>query len=89
MGPNRIWEYFKADPFWGRSSYLYRGLFDQLFPPQCAATVKKWIPIWTKETDPSGRVSEVHVASTIQVSSTKGGASTIQVTSMESLAVSV
>lgn len=84
MGPKIICECFKADPFWGLSSYLYRGLFDQLFPPQCATNVKKWIPIWTKETDPSGRVSEVHVANTIQVKSTKGVASTIQVTSMES-----
>ena len=49
---------------------MYRRLFDQHFPPQCAATVERWVPIWTKETDPSGRVSNVHVASTVHAAST-------------------
>lgn len=50
---------------------MYRRLFDQHFPPQCAATVERWVPIWTKETDPSGRVSGVHVASTVHVAGSK------------------
>ena len=29
------------------------------------------MPIWTKETDPSGRVSDVHVASTVRVAGSK------------------
>ncbi|KAJ6164200.1 hypothetical protein N7470_002872 [Penicillium chermesinum] len=37
------------------SSYLYRTMFDEHFPPYCAGTVERWTPTWSKETDPSGR----------------------------------
>jgi hypothetical protein len=36
-------------------SYWYRLMFDEHFPPHCASTVKRWIPKWSKQTDPSGR----------------------------------
>ncbi|KAL8833691.1 MAG: hypothetical protein Q9170_004136 [Blastenia crenularia] len=38
-----------------KEAYLYRLMFDDLFPPQCASTVMRWTPTWTKQTDPSGR----------------------------------
>lgn len=38
-----------------QSSYWYRMMFDEHFPPHCASTVKRWIPNWSKQTDPSGR----------------------------------
>lgn len=30
-------------------------MFDEHFPPSCAGTVERWIPMWSKQTDPSGR----------------------------------
>ena len=38
-----------------KEAYWYRMMFDELFPPQCAATVMRWKPTWSKQTDPSGR----------------------------------
>ncbi|KAL8938097.1 MAG: hypothetical protein Q9216_004070 [Gyalolechia sp. 2 TL-2023] len=38
-----------------KEAYWYRLIFDELFPPQCASTVMRWTPTWTKQTDPSGR----------------------------------
>ena len=37
------------------SSYWYRCMFDEHFPPYCAETVMRWTPTWSKQTDPSGR----------------------------------
>ncbi|KAL8874265.1 MAG: hypothetical protein Q9174_000385 [Haloplaca sp. 1 TL-2023] len=38
-----------------KEAYWYRLMFDELFPPQCASTVMRWTPTWSKQTDPSGR----------------------------------
>lgn len=38
-----------------KEAYWYRLMFDELFPIQCASTVMRWTPTWTKQTDPSGR----------------------------------
>lgn len=35
--------------------YWYRMMFDEHFPPYCASTVERWVPMWSKQTDPSGR----------------------------------
>ncbi|KAL8822010.1 MAG: hypothetical protein Q9223_000001 [Gallowayella weberi] len=45
-----------------KEAYWYRLMFDELFPPQCASTVMRWTPTWSKETDPSGRAIATHVA---------------------------
>lgn len=37
------------------TSYWYRMMFDEHFPPTCASTVERWTPTWSKQTDPSGR----------------------------------
>ena len=48
-------------PEWGtdvpdsKEAYWYRTMFDEVFPPQCASTVERWTPTWSKQTDPSGR----------------------------------
>jgi asparagine synthase (glutamine-hydrolysing) len=48
-------------PEWGddipdsKEAYWYRCMFDEHFPPQCAKTVMRWTPTWSKQTDPSGR----------------------------------
>ncbi|KAL8763777.1 MAG: hypothetical protein Q9184_000479 [Pyrenodesmia sp. 2 TL-2023] len=45
-----------------KEAYWYRLMFDELFPPQCASTVMRWAPTWTKQTDPSGRAISTHQA---------------------------
>ena len=48
-------------PEWGndipdsKEAYWYRTMFDELFPPCAAATVMRWTPTWSKQSDPSGR----------------------------------
>ncbi|OKL58897.1 putative asparagine synthetase [Talaromyces atroroseus] len=48
-------------PEWGddipttKEAYWYRTMFDEHFPPYCASTVERWVPTWSKQTDPSGR----------------------------------
>ena len=38
-----------------KEAYWYRTMFDELFPQQCASTVMRWTPTWSKQSDPSGR----------------------------------
>ncbi|MCJ1476679.1 asparagine synthetase [Lambiella insularis] len=45
-----------------KEAYWYRLMFDEHFPPYCASTVMRWMPTWSKQTDPSGRAIETHVA---------------------------
>jgi asparagine synthase (glutamine-hydrolysing) len=55
-------------PAWGsdipdsKEGYWYRCMYDELFPVQCAETVKRWTPKWSNQTDPSGRAIATHVA---------------------------
>ncbi|KAI5837519.1 hypothetical protein DFP73DRAFT_567422 [Morchella snyderi] len=55
-------------PEWGadapdsKEGYWYRCMFDEQFPAQCAPTVMRWKPTWSKQTDPSGRAIDIHVA---------------------------
>jgi len=43
-----------------KEAYWYRCMFDEHFPPQCASTVMRWTPTWSKQTDPSGRAISIH-----------------------------
>jgi len=46
-----------------KEAYFYRELFSKHFPQESAAkTVKRWVPKWQKDLDPSGRANETHVA---------------------------
>ncbi|EXJ59010.1 asparagine synthetase [glutamine-hydrolyzing] 2 [Cladophialophora yegresii CBS 114405] len=45
-----------------KEAYWYRLMFDEHFPPYCASTVMRWTPTWSKQSDPSGRAIETHVA---------------------------
>ncbi|KAF2642426.1 glutamine-hydrolyzing asparagine synthase [Massarina eburnea CBS 473.64] len=53
-------------PEWGsdvpdsKEAYWYRCMFDEHFPPYCASTVRRWVPTWSKQTDPSGRAISTH-----------------------------
>ena len=52
-----------------KEAYWYRTLFHKHFPQQSAAqTVRKWIPKWQENTDPSGRSNAAHIHSVIDVS---------------------
>ncbi len=45
-----------------KEAYLYRSIFQKHFPQVSAAqTVRKWIPKWQENEDPSGRANEAHV----------------------------
>lgn len=45
-----------------KEAYFYRTLFQKHFPQVSAAqTVRKWIPKWQENTDPSGRANAAHV----------------------------
>ena len=43
-----------------KEAYWYRTMFDELFPQQCASTVMRWTPTWSKQSDPSGRYAPLH-----------------------------
>uniref|UniRef100_UPI00404B4175 asparagine synthase B n=1 Tax=Flavobacterium sp. TaxID=239 RepID=UPI00404B4175 len=48
-----------------KEAYFYRKIFHQHFPQTHAAqTVRKWIPKWQTNTDPSGRANQAHLQST-------------------------
>ncbi|CAG8959693.1 hypothetical protein HYFRA_00001598 [Hymenoscyphus fraxineus] len=53
-------------PEWGtdipdtKEAYWYRTMFDEHFPPYCAESVVRWVPTWSKQTDPSGRAISIH-----------------------------
>ncbi|AWG26831.1 asparagine synthase B [Flavobacterium kingsejongi] len=45
-----------------KEAYFYRDIFHKHFPQVSAAqTVRKWIPKWQENTDPSGRANAAHV----------------------------
>ena len=44
-----------------KEAFYFRNIFEELFPQESAIkSVLKWIPKWQKNTDPSGRVADVH-----------------------------
>lgn len=47
-----------------KEAWWYRKMFDAHFPPQCADTVKRWVPKseWGCNADPSGRAQKTHEA---------------------------
>ncbi|KAH8697237.1 putative asparagine synthetase Asn2 [Talaromyces proteolyticus] len=55
-------------PEWGsdipdtKEAYWYRTMFDEHFPASCAGTVERWVPTWSKQSDPSGRAIATHQA---------------------------
>jgi asparagine synthase (glutamine-hydrolysing) len=55
-----------------KEAYFYREIFNSYFPQESAAkSVKKWIPKWQKDLDPSGRASSTHVAQTSFIEAAK------------------
>ncbi|CCG53780.1 Probable asparagine synthetase [glutamine-hydrolyzing] [Flavobacterium indicum GPTSA100-9 = DSM 17447] len=45
-----------------KEAFFYRSIFHKFYPQQSAAqTVRKWIPKWQENLDPSGRANAAHV----------------------------
>ncbi len=46
-----------------KEAYFYREIFHEFYPQESAAkSVKRWIPKWQKDLDPSGRANTSHIA---------------------------
>jgi asparagine synthase (glutamine-hydrolysing) len=51
-----------------KEAYFYRTIFHKYYPQASAAeTVRKWIPKWQENTDPSGRANAAHVKADIEI----------------------
>jgi asparagine synthase (glutamine-hydrolysing) len=46
-----------------KEAYFYREIFTEFYPQESAArSVKRWVPKWQEDLDPSGRASTTHIA---------------------------
>lgn len=53
-----------------KEAFFYRGIFHKFFPQVSAAeTVRKWIPKWQENQDPSGRANAAHVKADVLIAS--------------------
>ena len=51
-----------------KEAYFYRMIFHKYYPQQSAAeTVRKWIPKWQENQDPSGRANAAHVKADVEI----------------------
>ncbi len=51
-----------------KEAYFYRTIFNKYYPQISAAqTVRKWIPKWQENQDPSGRANAAHVHADIEI----------------------
>jgi asparagine synthase (glutamine-hydrolysing) len=54
-----------------KEAYYYRSIFHKFYPQESAAqTVRKWIPKWQANTDPSGRANAAHVKADTEIAKT-------------------
>lgn len=54
-----------------KEAYFYRSIFNKYYPQVSAAqTVRKWIPKWQENLDPSGRANAAHVRADTEISKT-------------------
>ena len=51
-----------------KEAYLYRTIFHKHYPQESAAqTVRKWIPKWQDNQDPSGRANSAHIQADVKI----------------------
>ncbi len=51
-----------------KEAYYYRSIFHKFYPQESAAqTVRKWIPKWQENQDPSGRANAAHVHADVEI----------------------
>ena len=54
-----------------KEAYFYRTIFNKYYPQVSAAqTVRKWIPKWQENLDPSGRANAAHVRADTEIAKT-------------------
>lgn len=54
-----------------KEAYFYRSIFHKYYPQVSAAqTVRKWIPKWQENQDPSGRANAAHVQADVEIAKT-------------------
>lgn len=54
-----------------KEAYFYRTIFHKYYPQTSAAqTVRKWIPKWQENQDPSGRANSAHVQADTEIAKT-------------------
>jgi len=54
-----------------KEAYYYRTIFHKYYPKSSAAeTVRKWIPKWQENQDPSGRANAAHVNADTDIAKT-------------------
>ena len=54
-----------------KEAYFYRSIFNRYYPQISAAqTVRKWIPKWQENLDPSGRANAAHVKADTEIAKT-------------------
>jgi len=54
-----------------KEAYFYRLIFHKYYPQVSAAqTVRKWIPKWQENQDPSGRANAAHVKADVEIAKT-------------------
>ncbi len=54
-----------------KEAYFYRTIFNKYYPQVSAAqTVRKWIPKWQENLDPSGRANAAHVQADTEIAKT-------------------
>ena len=54
-----------------KEAYFYRSIFHKFYPQVSAAqTVRKWIPKWQENQDPSGRANSAHVQADVEIAKT-------------------
>jgi asparagine synthase (glutamine-hydrolysing) len=54
-----------------KEAYFYRTIFNKYYPQVSAAqTVRKWIPKWQENQDPSGRANAAHVQADVEIAKT-------------------
>lgn len=54
-----------------KEAYFYRSIFHKYYPQVSAAqTVRKWIPKWQENQDPSGRANAAHVKADVEIAKT-------------------
>jgi asparagine synthase (glutamine-hydrolysing) len=55
-----------------KEAYFYRTIFHKHYPQLSAAqTVRKWIPKWQENQDPSGRANSAHESADVEIAKSK------------------
>lgn len=55
-------EYFPYNTPLTKEAFLYREIFERIHKnPSCKKNIKRWVPKWQQDIDPSGRANRLHI----------------------------